>query len=480
MTTHHPGTGVFLSGHLSDHLQDHHPDQESPLLAISCGIEPRGHIAQKVSAAARHGGALAGPEETIPWPVTRVVLHQGTSCLAGPSLEGEPLEALLPREPGQAVPSWLTPFLQALIRELPRERFFLCNIRTSLVTPRGEVLLLDSRLCQEINQGLPGTLRNEVHEPYWDDRLGRQAAADPLPAAVYQIGAIIFHALTGAPPLGQAPAGETPAPRPIQSLRPEVIPPVATVLDELLQGERQADLEALRQILEAVRTHQGRWLDDISPRECQARKAAALEEFHRDQRQRRGKTFWRKNRSRIAVIAAVTLVLSSIPIAMIRNRLAPPATAGLTPLELVQGFYRAWNDLDHLFLDDATAKGVARATIREVTNLYVIDRVQTAHERHSRFRTPREWQEAGSPPDLIPYGISDLVITPLGEEDQALLVQAEYALWRPEGAASEEQDQALIIVARTRDLLRIEPSRHGWIITEITSSVKELEEIIPE
>ncbi|SIP89694.1 hypothetical protein SAMN05920897_101183 [Alkalispirochaeta americana] len=454
--------------------------QDPPLLALCCGIEPRGHTAQNVSAAARRGGCIAGPHKSTPWPIARVLRLEGTYYLAGPPLEGETLEELLPWKPDQPVPPWVTPFLQALVRELPEGRYSLCNIRTSLVTPQGDLLLLDSRLCREINQGLPGTLRNHLLEPYWNDRLGREAAARPLPAAVYQTAAIIYQALTGEPPAkGPAKQDEDPTVeiRPLHSLRPEVLPQVASILDDLLQGARPADLEALELILEAVRENRGAWLEDIPHQERQARQDSALEQFQRDQRQRRGKTFWRKNRSRIVVIAAVALVLSTIPAAMIRSRLAAPATAGLAPLELVEGFYQAWNALDHLFMDDATGKGVARATIREVTNLYVIDRVQTAHERHSRFRTPREWQEAGNPPDLIPYGISNLEITPLGEDDQAFLAQVDYALWRPEGAAADDQEKPAIIIAWTRDVLRLEPSRHGWLITEITSTVQELEEI---
>ncbi len=104
---------------------------------------------------------------------------------------------------------------------------------------------------------------------------------------------------------------------------------------------------------------------------------------------------FRRRGTVIAASIVIALVAGAIPFQIVRNRLAPPVTAGLSPERLATLFYESWAMLDHETMDDALAKGVAAGILREVTNLYVVDRVQFAHSMEDRVIPAAEWIARG-------------------------------------------------------------------------------------
>lgn len=432
---------------------------EETRLGIRTGIEPRGYVAQQVAAVARRGAVLFEEGQLTRRPIERMIPLEGEYYLVVPWLEGETLEELLPAGGVNSPPPWLTAFLRASLRTMENADIHPGNIRTCLITENMGVLFYDSGLARELNRSISADLRARVHTPYTDERL--QGAAE----RAYQAAAIIYHALCGTAPETR-PGGTITIITPVHRHNPLVHRHIAEAIDHILSGEDRDAADRLRGIQDALEANGGRWFDEINSEEAEnRRKAAGLREKTQRQVQSR-RSFWRRNRTRLLVGALILLVAGSIPVTMLRSYLQPPLTKGLEPRELIEGYYRAWTELDHIFMEDAVARGVERDTIREVINIYVIDRVQAAHAMHGRLIAPEEWLAEGRPVERIPYGVSDLIVTILEEGADLVRAEARYSLWRPAGG-----DEGLETVFRAErvDRITVRPAGQGWEISKVLS-----------
>lgn len=453
-------------------------ENEEHLLAIRTGIGPRGYVAQQVTAAARHGALLVKDDRVDPWPIRRVALIDGEYYLVGPYTEGKTLAELL-QERTMTEPDWLPALVRAVRYSLNHDDIRPTSLATSLVTTEGAVLMLDARPAREISRSMAGELRKTLVAPYNDDRLTGSAAV------VYQLAAIAYHALTGSPPPIQDEDRAQVIP-PVHTRAPAVLPEVSSLIDGVLSLETIGDAATLDEILRRVRDNGNRWFENITPDEQAARRESAERALDQAHKERGRRTFWRRHRARIALIAVISIIVGAVPFTMIRNSLQPPSTAGFAPEEVASGFYRAWTELDHIFMDDAVARGVARDIIREVTNIYVMDRVQTAHELHSRFVSPRAWLDAGSPPDRMAYGVSESTIRVVHREPERVTIEAEYYLWRPDQPDQLDQqgqpDDAEIpatgaLKTHRRDRMVLAPTRHSWEIIDYSTTILSEERI---
>ncbi|HKK49397.1 MAG TPA: hypothetical protein VJ932_09880, partial [Alkalispirochaeta sp.] len=161
-------------------------------LAIRTGIPARGFAAQRVSAAARAGGQIVAGDRFESWPVQRLIEHEGEFYLCGPERGGVTLAEHLAAVPVTS-PDWIPGFLRSCISAFQYDDVSLANVTTSLVGPSGEVLFLYRHVADEINKHLPLPHRRSAHFPY---RLERPTRFD---TEVYQVLAILYHALSGVP-----------------------------------------------------------------------------------------------------------------------------------------------------------------------------------------------------------------------------------------------------------------------------------------
>lgn len=456
-----------------------------PHLAIRTGIPTRGFAAQRVSAAARSGGQVVTGDRFEMWPVKRLVEHAGEFYLCGPARDGQSLAELLTGAPLTNA-MWLPGFLSSCISALNHEDLSLANITTSMVGPSGEVLLLHRDLAEEINKHLPLPERRGAHFPY---RLERPTAFD---TEVYQILAIVYHALAGVPVCDGQDA-QTAArchsaaleKSPLHVHRPELAPQLCTLIEEgLARGEARTP-ELLPQIL-AVIESEG-IVDTTDSEEITARREAAQERATRNRAGNRRREFLRTHGRTLAVAAVALVAILYLPVTIIRARLEPPATAGMGPREVAATYYTAWNELDHILMEDTLARGVARGTIREVTNVYVIDRVQTAQQWESVLMQAEEWLAADRPEGRMPYGIVGLDLELMSQGAESATVRAEYEIWRPESPepggdtagtpVTGDTPDTVAIRSRTVDRLTLSPTNHGWEITEIRSTTESQDQV---
>ena len=189
----------------------------------------------------------------------------------------------------------------------------------------------------------------------------------------------------------------------------------------------------------------------------------------------------RKNWRKWLIVAAIVVAVGSVPGTIIHNALQPRLTAGFTPEQVVKVFYLSIGTLDHMVMEDAAVDRAGRALIREVTNMYVIDRQRMAVEMRSSLVDADTWRREGMPPledGRTPYGVAYLSIEPLGAPAGEAAFRATYERWLPNPPESPDAP----VPARpytgylVTDEIRLRQDREDWVIYEMVSlSVEQLD-----
>jgi hypothetical protein len=160
-------------------------------------------------------------------------------------------------------------------------------------------------------------------------------------------------------------------------------------------------------------------------------------------------------------IAAAMIAVFFITRSLIISRAGLPTTKGMNTVEVIHGYYDAFGELDHGFME-ACIKGADKSDINMVVNLFVLNKVRQAYSSNfsSVFVSAAEWKEHGGQlPDSGAFGVTDLSVDLLssGEDDAPVRYAVNYTLWFPtEDAPSHRKDELT--------LTRI---RGNWRITEI-------------
>ena len=444
------------------------PSPAEPLLALDTGVPAGGFPAQRISALARRGGILVYGDRAVPWPTTRLLTFNGRLYLCGPWVAGTTLDELV--SAGGVSDDTVAAVAQGMAKAVETGGHILCNTGTSLVTDDGGVLLLDDELAGEINRYLPLERRRQTVFPYRINRLLGQSAG------VYQTGAVLWHLVTGQP-VCREPTEEKsdrchdrvrshPA---IHRVAPRIRPDVARSIERLITDPD--DPEGVRTIRKIAAAAQNQGIgEEISDEEARRRRQAAEESVRKSDRSWARRQFV-QHRGRTVLIAVVLAVLvGTVPFQIIRNRLSPPSTAGLGPVDVATRFYEAWQDFDHAVMDDALAKGVADGLMKEVTNVFVMARVQTAYGSEGNIVSAPDWIAAGKPQDKLPYGpvITDFTVLRRGETETFIVV--DYEMWRPD-SPDEEEGAPFGTVSVMRDRLTLTTTRWGWEISEIITTM---------
>lgn len=442
----------------------------TPSLCISTGVPAAGFTGQQVTAVARRGGLIVYPDHTTKrWPVEEIRVQDGEITLYGPAYAGTPLSEVLKNAPF-AQPSWGIPLIAAVLRESSAgdETFVPATTATTIIGTDGGILLLDKHLSDQIRRNLPRDRRRGELEPYEHHRL--QGSESALWFAL----TAIYHGITGVIPEQEENSPSVP---PVHQYAPAIPPVVAAGIDQSLQQPETVDRAAGTALLAAL--HSAGWSDNASAEERDARTTTA-ENAHAVavKRSRRGH-FWRHNGTRIAIAVMATALVLTIPVAMIRSRLAPPATAGMAPEEVIAAFYSAWSTLDHALMEDALARSVGRDVVREVTNIFVIDRVRTAQEMRQFLVPPEQWYALPPEDERLPYGPGEREITI--RHSDAERVEAVITYWLYRQTTSEIGDDEPPRAARIamRDTMTLEPGPRAWEITVLESSQMGPEELVP-
>jgi len=446
---------------------------ERTLTGIRTGISSRGFGAQQLSGVAMHGGMIVQADRFTPWPVERLVEHQGELYLCGPLIENarSVVDVIHGVDTGTEDRYVLLETLFESARHAIAHELSLCNVITSAIGSDGAVLYIKRELSDRINANLPLELRRIAHFPYRHDHL------HDVDAESYQFAAIAFRVLTGTAICRESDVRKADlchsagtAKEPVHLHTPNVSTEAAAAIDAVLAGTGTRDPEGFETLARSLLVGSSRLIDENLPSdERQARREAAEQTLAQWTRSSRRRDFRRRYGSRVILIAAAVLLLGSIPFGILRRALRPPPTAGMAPAEVVAVFFDAWNDLDHILMEETVSRGVARDLIREVTNVYVIERVQTAYGDQGRLLSVEEWNAAGRPENSMPYGIDELTITPIRQTEEEARVIAEYRIWRPEAS----EGTTILYRTRVRDEITLHAGRQSWEITAIEREIIE-------
>ena len=200
-----------------------------------------------------------------------------------------------------------------------------------------------------------------------------------------------------------------------------------------------------------------------------------LQEEADQARERTERTFRRKESVRrngrtALIVAAIVIIVGSIPFTIIRNALAPRATAGLPADEVVQVFYSSINTLDHMTMEDAVVDRAGTDLIREVTNLFVIDRQRMSVEMESGFVDAQAWRDEGMPTlpaSRAPYGVANLELDALDAPEGEQRFAASYERWMPDYEQAELTGRAGVMGLRVTDHVFMRLDREDWVIYRI-------------
>lgn len=443
------------------------------LTGIRTGIASRGFGAQQLASVTMHGGMLVLADRFLPWQVDRLVEHDGELYLCGPHIpDARSIGDAIDRVDAGTEDHY--PLLEALFTSarhaLPHD-LSLANIVCSAIGSDGSVLFLKRELAERINANIPLELRQTAHFPYRHDLL------QGVEAETYQLAAIAYRILTGRPICADTDVKKAAlchsagsVKEPVHLHRPEVSPGAATMIDAILAGSGQRDTAAFTALTDEILVGSSRLMaTDLPPEEAELHRQAAREQLGQWTKAHQRRSFLRQYGKRIAIISAAILLVATIPFGILKTALTPPPTVGMSPREVVELFYNAWNDLDHVLMEEIVARNVAKDLIREVTNVYVIERVQIAYGDRGRMLSVDEWNAEGRPDDRMPYGIDEFSIRSVQQSEDRARVIAEYRIWRPEG------DEQTMIIHRTRvrDEIILEPEKNAWEIVEINQQIIE-------
>ncbi len=185
----------------------------------------------------------------------------------------------------------------------------------------------------------------------------------------------------------------------------------------------------------------------------------------------------RKHWKQALVVLVAVVVIGSIPATIIRNRLAPRQTAGMSSEQVVRAFYLGHNDLDHELMDDATVDGAGSGMIREVTNLFVISRMRLSVEMTTGIVNAAEWDDGGREPipeDSWLYGVTGLEMesVDIGADDEREYI-VRYERWTPDDAGDIDETPEAATARRPsmglqrEDRVRLRLDGEDWVIYEI-------------
>jgi hypothetical protein len=440
----------------------------SAFLGVSTGIPTNSPTLRKLAGKEKQAGILVHNGQTSDWYAQGFTEQDGRIFVYGPYLEGRMLETALEDTGANRFASLriVAEALQTLIdKGHPAP---VIHTRSILVTRDAGVLFLPPHIMQAVRE----------HQTY-DDRIKTmerfrhpdRSASENL---AFFLAAASYYVICGRYPYDADNEEELHARVRSKTLLPPQVVDV-TITDEvnvtiekaLKSSEQQVTLPDWISLLRKWERDGVR--EEIGEEVARARAEKARQISTRIEKGFRRREGIRKNGKTAIIIAAIVLVVGSIPATIISNALQPRETAGFPPEEVVQAFYDSFTTLDHMTMEDTLIDDAGQRYVREVTNLFVIDRQRIGAEGRSGFADAQQWRDEGMPPlepTINPYGIAELSIEEQSAGPNERVYIAEFERWRPDYEAAQEGSNRIEGV-RERQRLSLRTDDEDWVIYDI-------------
>lgn len=440
-------------------LHKHVTEKGELRLAVRTGVGTGTFAVTQLVSQERDPGWIIHGEGMEPWHIEGFRHHDGVLYFYGPDLPVTPFESFLL---DSAKP---TPRLKAAIEvyrairrladagvELPS-----LSLTGIFLTDERGVFIAPPNIVEKTLSHLPAEAVLEYLEHHTHPDLPPERR-DPLAFGIW-----VYRILTGSWPF----PGETVAevrdhfrsspPLPPRARRPRLRPEVAEKLESLLLAPSSEHAEKLIEEISGEKPLEEE-LDTEAEKEIRGQEEKRWNEGDRKLRQRR---YLNRNWKKLVMLAAIVIIILSVPFSIVRRALEPSPLEGMDPAEVTRTFYYSMNEFDHTLMEEAVIEKAAEDKLREVTNLYIFSRMQGAMEGQSRFVDAQEWRNEGMPElrsGHAPYGIANLRITSVRREGDAATVTVTYEKWEPAPGSEEEEPGEVVPLqdARARESNRFE------------------------
>lgn len=439
-------------------------------LGVDTGIPANSPSLRKLAGQRRQTGWIVDNGIANEWQPKGFVEHEGRVHVYGPMFEGRTFDELIHDQESDRLE--LLARLAATYVALRESKIapFQFHARSLVFQENGSVLVLPPDIL--------GAIRD--HQDYAErvSRMERFSHPDRAPRdnESFVLATSAYYVVTGSFPFEGHDEEELHARVRAASPLPAHLRLVGvrTDVSEALQRELESGAEAVT----ADPAHWARllrsWNEEGVVAELTTEQREAVESEARQTQERLDRGFRRRESVRrngrtAVIVAIIAIVVGSIPATIIRSALAPRATAGLPPEQVVEVFYSSFNTLDHMTMEDAVVDDAGVDLVREVTNLFVIDRQRMSVEMESGFVDAAAWREAGMPTlsgGRTPYGVYNLQLESLSAPDGEVAYRVRYERWLPDYEQAETSGRSGIFGAVYVDLLRLRQDREDWVIYE--------------
>ncbi len=440
-------------------------------LGVDTGIPANSPTLRKLAGQRRQSGWIVGEDGIEEWNPTGFVEHDGRVHVYGPVFDGRSYDEVIADESGDRLEAiaCLADALAALQRaSIPIAPF---HSRGYILSHDGRVLVVPPDILSAIRD----------HQDYAERiaRMERFIHPDRTPEenVAFVLSTSVYYALTGQFPfegeneeeLHARIRGASPLPAHYQEV--SVREDVSNRLQNVLASPPDKVASSAEEFSKAIRSWNAEGARrDLSEADRAEAKAEAEQVSQKNEKSFRRKEAVRKNGRKVVIIALIAIVIGSIPATIIRNALAPRATAGLPPEEVVAAFYTSINTLDHMTMEDAVIDDAGLPLVREVTNVFILDRQRMSVEMQSGYVDAASWREEGMPflqDNRSPYGVYNLQLESRPAPDGEVAYRATYERWSPDFENAEALGVLLPVGTLTTDDLKLRLDREDWVIYEM-------------
>ena len=463
-------------------------------LGFDTGLDAKAFAKAKMAQFLIYPGFIVYPDGNVETWQPGGVVEQETMVLWGPFFPGERLDSLLndnsrQNEALDAVRFWLRAreALQNLSGEYdapfpgPAGAFIVSGKEAALsrafpeAFPVGTIFFPPARLLKRYLEDSSDAKR-WIH-PYLE-------GAD---AISFSAGAMLYRVFCGTAPFPKDNADEL-----RQDIREGVfIPPAlaapgldpemaALITRAMGQGrEGRPAPERISESIGPVSRPASYWMKPLTEEERVRIQAEQEQYISKNTRVVKTRRFMTRNTAILAGAAiGVVVILFSI-LGINRHIAEQPSTRGMSPLEVVDTYYAAFNDLDPLIMRACVLGRAGRRDIDLVSNLFAVSRIRQAFEielGQAIFFPVQEWLDAGQPvTERIVFGITDLSIRALSQDETSASFEAEYTLWMPGTFFLDGEEAHTLPIEEMpppgglafRDRLYLVVHRGAWRIAEI-------------
>lgn len=192
-------------------------------------------------------------------------------------------------------------------------------------------------------------------------------------------------------------------------------------------------------------------------------------QFNKQTKKLKFKRFLRKHSTAIKITSITVAILAIILCVTIFDKKDSATTKGKTPLEVVQMFYKAFDELNVESFNATVTKGTAESYEAMITNIFVTSRVRETYENDKVTYTTEQWLNVSEPWSRWVFGLTNVDIQNLTESEDGKTATAEasyYIVWTEAGNE--------VFCTKTTDNLQLVYKKDRWKINALESAQTEV------